>query len=233
MKKLKIAGNLQSVTPQEIAAFLSLNIRNGNFPEGSRLPSEQALAEQFEVSRPVVREAISRIKADGLTISRRGSGSFVTSLANRLSFKIDSTVIKDPSAVIKLFELRLPIETSSAILASQRRTKKDLEKIEYFCNAMKICDETEIDINDLKFHLSIADATQNKYYTELMAHLGSVIYSSIRYARTNSDFRVHNKTLLEHEKIFFAIRDRNPIAAEATIRSHIKSALKRMQSSFK
>lgn len=233
MKKLKITGRLHSATPQDIAALLSLNIRSGNFPEGARLPSEQALADHFSVSRPVVREAISRMKSDGLTISRRGSGSFVAPLLNRQSFKIDSVVIKDPSAVIKLFELRLPIEISSATLAALRRTDHNLEKIEFFCNAMKNCDDHEIELNDLKFHLAIADATQNKYFTELMAHLGSVIYSSIRYARSKSDSGVHKRTLLEHEKIFFAIHKRDPIAAEATIKDHIKSALKRMQSSEK
>lgn len=229
MKRLKIAGRLQSPTPQEIAAFLSLNIRSGKYPEGARLPSEQSIADHFEVSRPVVREAISRIKADGLANSRRGSGLYVMPIVERQSFKIDAKVIKDPSAVIKLFELRLPIEKSSANLAALRRTDYNLEKMEYFFNAMKNCDDHDVEKYDLQFHLAIADATQNKYYMELMAYLGSVIYSSIRYARSNSDSGVHFKTIFEHEKILEAIRNKNPIAAEAAIRTHIRGALKRLK----
>ncbi|MBN9058887.1 MAG: FadR family transcriptional regulator, partial [Rhizobiales bacterium] len=53
-------------------------IVSGTFAAGDRLPSENDICKAFEVSRPVVREALQRLQADGLVIARQGAGTFVS-----------------------------------------------------------------------------------------------------------------------------------------------------------
>ena len=95
---------------------------------------------------------------------------------------------------------------------------------------MEQCHDDNADKYDLQFHLAIANATGNQYFTELMAYLGGVIHAGIRFARSSSGPKVHRQTLIEHGRILSAIRDGQPDAAEASMRAHISGALKRMNS---
>jgi len=228
MLEAKLTSRLKSDAPQEIADLLSLHIRNGEFPAGARLPSEHGLAQHFDVSRPVVREAISRVKADGLVESRQGSGLYVTGLLERQSFKVHTELSKDSSAVIKLFELRMPIEIMAARLAATRRLDEDIAQMEMFHTEMERSEDGDPERFDLQFHLAIANATRNQYFTELMAYLGGIIYAGIRFARSSSGPKVHRKTILEHGRILSAIKDRQSDAAEKAMRAHINGALRRM-----
>ena len=71
------------------AAALAAQIRDGRLPPGSRLPTEQELMIALGVSRTVVREAVSALRAEGLVVTRQGSGAFVAEDASRMPFRID------------------------------------------------------------------------------------------------------------------------------------------------
>src|SRR3954466_661810 len=58
-------------------------IERGEFGDGGRLPAESELASRFGVSRPVIREALSRLRVMGVIVSRKGSGSYVQKRADR------------------------------------------------------------------------------------------------------------------------------------------------------
>ena len=113
----------------EVARLLGERIRAGEFSVGARLPSEQIMASQFGVSRPVIREAIARLKNEGLVRTRQGSGAFVC------EWKMDSLQF-DPGiggrleSVLLIYELRKGIEAEAAALASARRTRAELANIE-------------------------------------------------------------------------------------------------------
>lgn len=216
--------------PQEIADFLAAQIRSGDLPPGARLPTEHALAERFEVSRPVVREAISRVKADGLVHSRQGSGLYVASPLDRRSFKVEVSPGEDFAVALKLFELRLPIEMAAARLSAARRTDEDLALMEA---AHRDMEERDGDVEgqvaaDLRFHHAIATATRNSYYVELMAYLGGVLHEGMRFARSKSGTRVRGLTIEEHARILRAIRERNPELAALAVLTHIENARERM-----
>ena len=112
-----------------IAEKISESILAGKFEAGARLPTEKALCEQFGVSRTVIREAISRIKADGVVNSLQGSGLYVAHPFQRRSFKFDQNFESELSRVIGLFELREPVEMAAARLAAARHTHGDLARI--------------------------------------------------------------------------------------------------------
>lgn len=231
MKSRPLIPSSKSSAPQEIAAFLSTRIRNGELPPGDRLPTEQALALQFAVSRPVVREAISRVKADGLVHSRQGSGLFVANPSDRRSFKVDDDLASDVTGTLRLFELRLPLEMSAARLAAARHTQVDLVRLEAAHQALVDADDwTDAGVSaDLGFHHAIATATQNNYYADLMAYLGGILHDGMRIARSKSrwvDVRGH--TIDEHARVLRAIRNKDPESAALAVLTHLESARERM-----
>ncbi|WP_316860852.1 FadR/GntR family transcriptional regulator [uncultured Cohaesibacter sp.] len=205
-------------------------IRSGILVAGDKLPTEKHLSNQYSVSRTVVREAISRLKSDGLVVSRQGSGVFVSTNEMRNSFKIDNSDMSR-SDVLALFELRQNIEVSGARLAAARHTSKDIKAIKQAQEAIilaKPWSEDEVRA-DLDFHYAIAFATQNSYYADFMAFLGSVLYENVKAARIESgDPLIKKVTVEEHERILQALLRRDPEAAGSAMMSHLQGAIARM-----
>lgn len=89
---------------------LSASIASGEIAVGEKLPTEQALCDAFGVSRTVVREAISSLRADGLVASHQGKGVFVLVRARPEGFQIDRSELEVVQEVIKVLELRIGVE---------------------------------------------------------------------------------------------------------------------------
>lgn len=103
------------------------DILNGVFQPGARLPTENELAERFGVSRPVVREALARLRVDGLVEARRGSGTYVLSRPSQTLPELAD--LEDISRFLRYQELRFHVEGQAAALAAERRTEKQLAAI--------------------------------------------------------------------------------------------------------
>lgn len=230
MAQSKSATPARGMLADEIAQYLSTKIRNGFFAYGTKLPTEHSLSDQFGVSRTVVREAISRIKSDGLVTSRQGSGVYVAHSATRRSFKLGEQLI-DAADVLALFELRQPLELASARLAAARRTEDDLERIRRAHAAMEDSSDWSEEgvIADLAFHHEIALATGNAYYADFMAFLGGALQSTIRAARSGSGRpEIKQITIDEHARILHAIEQRDPETAAIAMSMHLQGAKERM-----
>src|SRR5205814_1620728 len=83
-------------------------IVSGRYVVGDRLPGENDLAQTFEVSRPVVREALNRLQADGLVTSRQGAGSFVARVPPRQIVKLAPGA--SIAGILRTFEVRIALE---------------------------------------------------------------------------------------------------------------------------
>lgn len=177
---------------------------------------------------------MSRLKSDGLVTARQGSGVYVSNAATRKSFKL-SEARGDLMAVLALFELRQPVEMSSAKLAAARHTPDDLARIVLAHEAMSrsVDWSDEGVMADLEFHHAIAIATGNPYYAAFMAFLGGSLESTIRTARLESGkAEIKHVTLEEHAQILQAISDRDPESAALAMGAHLQSARTRMRNSF-
>jgi GntR family transcriptional repressor for pyruvate dehydrogenase complex len=215
---------------EEIARHLMMLIGNGTIAVGNKLPTEQTLSRQFGVSRTVVREAISRLKSDGLVQSRQGSGVSVVPASLRKSFKLQDAAL-DRRQVIALLELRQPLEMASARLAAARHTAKDLRKIVDAQQRM----QSSLDWSDeglqadLDFHHAVAKATGNHFYADFMAFLGGALRATILTARSESkNPNIKAITLQEHAKIIEAIKARDADAAGHAMLLHLQGASFRM-----
>lgn len=225
--------NESTATPSattDVIDFIGRRIAQGTFRSGDRLPTELQLAQQFQVSRPVIREAISQLKADGLVRSVRGSGLYVCDLSDKRSFKIDACQL-DAKAVLQLLELRQPVEVSAARLAAARRSEEDLTNLRAAHDAMIVSkDWSEEGVTaDMMFHQCIAAACHNGFYLDFLAYMGGLMRESIRAARSAShDPHIKQVTIEEHQRILSGIELKDPERAAYAMMAHIDGARERM-----
>jgi GntR family transcriptional repressor for pyruvate dehydrogenase complex len=153
----------------DIVERLEGMILEGTLRAGERLPAERALAEQFGVSRPSLREAIQKLVAKGMLVSRQGGGNYVTeTVGSTFSDPLLVLLENNTDAQRDLLEFRHTLEASCAYYAALRATEWDREQLQASFDALQDCysraDEVsraEEGIADANFHLAIAEASHN------------------------------------------------------------------------
>jgi GntR family transcriptional repressor for pyruvate dehydrogenase complex len=219
----------------EIVESLTDNIRAGVMRAGDKLPTEAEIMVRFDVSRTVVREALSRLQAAGLVQTRHGIGTFVNAPQPYENFRISARDLATISDVIAVLELRISLETEAAGLAAQRRTGAQLETMQAALRAFQRSIEEDSDAvpSDFQFHMEVARATGNRHFADLMTYLGAMIIPRTRVNTPNNApegrlsylQRVHS----EHESIYVAIRDQDAEAARAAMRTHLGNSRERLR----
>jgi GntR family transcriptional regulator, transcriptional repressor for pyruvate dehydrogenase complex len=205
-------------------------ITAGRFPRHSRLPSEAELGEMFGVSRPVVREALSRLHADGVIETQRGSGSFVRMKSEAGRLKL--TPIEGLPDLLRCMELRIAVEGDAAYWAASRRTKEDLAELKAALNDMATAiKQREVGhAADLRFHQAVAAACHNEMFVQTLQGLSAQIFDFMRVMRSlalvSSQARMR-MVQEEHEMIYQAIRDENPDGARQAMQRHLANSTSR------
>ncbi|MEN9539350.1 MAG: hypothetical protein RLZZ126_1585 [Pseudomonadota bacterium] len=210
-------------------------VRSGELKPGDRLPTEADVTAQFSVSRTVVREALSRLQAQGLVETRHGVGTFVRDGGSAPALNLGRVQPGSLAEVIALLELRISIETEAASLAAQRRTPAQLQAIHSaladFQHALS-SNDANIE-SDLRFHLEVARATGNTHFPDLLSHLGdkAIPRKHLDTARAALEGRSTYllKVLGEHESIYNAIRNQDSEAARAAMRTHLSNSCDRLR----
>jgi DNA-binding FadR family transcriptional regulator len=208
-------------------------IASGEMAPGSRFPTQKEISATENVSRTVVREAVARLAAQGLTTSRQGSGVFVAETAPYRAFQVTRDEMTELADVIKLLEMRLAVETEMASLAAARRTTADIGDIRDALHRMEeACDDPEAAARaDSDFHLAIARATQNDYFVRLVDFLGvRLVPPRNLYLRDRSDEAQASyvaKVRGEHEALVEAIVRMDSAKAREAARHHMQESLSR------
>ena len=124
-----------------LAQRLTDDIASGQLKPGEKLPAEHQLADTYGVSRPIVREAIGRLKHDGLLVSRQGAGVFVVESGIPSVFRLQVSDFTDRDEIRGIIELLMAIESTATEMAALRRTDEDLAAIQAQLDAMQACIE--------------------------------------------------------------------------------------------
>ncbi|WP_425502659.1 FadR/GntR family transcriptional regulator [Pelagibacterium limicola] len=206
-------------------------IAQGDLELNSRLPSESELSERFGVSRPVVREALGRLREDGVIVSRQGSGSYVQRQPDIAVLQLKQ--VSSLGDVQRCFEFRAGLEAAAAGLAAEKWQPEDLKKIEDSLHALEACvGRGDLGINeDRSFHEAIASATRNQYYISVQRSLAPHIAAGMNITRHLSLMRTRERSNAvqdEHVAIVEAIRRRDPEQASKAMQQHILNARQRM-----
>jgi GntR family transcriptional repressor for pyruvate dehydrogenase complex len=206
-------------------------IVSGRIQEGTRLPPEQEICKMFGVSRPVVRQALQRLRADGLVQARQGSGTFVMARpAARLATFAEPRQIAE---YLRCIEVRLALEGSAARFAAERRTEKEMAKILATHEAFR--GEAEAGApsaaTDLAFHTSIAAASGNAFFPMLLDQVHDAVTGFMTLALSLTRTSPHERAsqvLREHAAIVEAIQIQDPDSAQIAMQFHIAQARRRM-----
>ena len=222
----------------QLARALRERIDTGELKPGDKLPSEQELVERFGVSRTVVREAISSLRAAGFVATQQGVGAFVLQRSAWPALPAEET---DPDLlreVINVLELRIALEVEASALSAQRRRPEHLERMRAALDRIAAMIGTSEDAvaPDLQFHQTIAEATGNSHFTHLFSYLGALLIPRTRVPTfrflANDPLEYLRTVNREHEEIFQAIQRQDSDAARSAMRLHLSNSRERLRSAL-
>ncbi len=229
MAERKPTGSRKNL-PDLVFDGLLQSIKSGSYGVDERLPTEHALAAEFQVSRPVVREALRRLRDQGLVYSRRGAGTFVRQIGLRQPLGFGS--VESISDLFYCYEFRLTLEPEAAAAAAERRTDDMLADIAAALDLMRdaTARKRHREDADFAFHGAIARASQNRYFwtalDALKEHIDVAMQFHGQSLKQSPSGLEH--VLDEHTRIFDAVRDGDAGAARKLMRDHLTGSRDRL-----
>lgn len=210
---------------------LLAQIIDGNLREGDRLSTEQALAEQFNTSRPTVREALSRLRADGIVTSRQGAGTFVVRRPDPDVTRF--MPLESMSDVRRVLEFRIVVESGAAALAATVADDADLQRIRAALQRLEAAVQARaLGVEeDFELHLAVAQATHNQFFVSVIASIQPHMEFGMNLLRNFSLHRTDERMARvqsEHGDIVAAIAARDADAAGRAMRLHLENSRQRM-----
>jgi GntR family transcriptional repressor for pyruvate dehydrogenase complex len=220
----------------QVTAALRRRIMAGELAVGARMPSENLLARDLDVSRTVIREAVSRLKAEGFVTGRQGRSAVVLRNRPRHGFAISESDVEDIGRLSQMLDLRLAIEVEAAALAARRCTPENSTEMRAAITALRsardrlpVAAERGADA-DLRFHRAIVALTQNGFFIDLFGYLAASLHRAIERGLQAAALRADDRpeVLEEHEAIAAAIEAGEAEAASAHMRRHLQNANRRL-----
>ena len=217
----------QTKLSDTIVAHFEQMIVDGRLRAGQKLPSERKLAQQFNVSRPSLREAIQKLEAKGVVERRQGGGTYVVNTVNeQLTQPLFELLAKHPESQFDLLEFRHALEGISSFYAALRGTKADLERIEESIKG--IVQSQSAEINEqvdalVEFYHRIAEASHNVILVHVVQGMQELLAENIRQ---NLEIIGSRKELLEklnqhRQQLVSAIVDGQPEQARDACHQHL------------
>jgi GntR family transcriptional regulator, transcriptional repressor for pyruvate dehydrogenase complex len=217
---------------QRVVAGLKDKILAGALPPGHKLPSEAELIDEYRVSRTVVREAVTRLRAEGLVETFHGRGSFVLAMPEPTSFTVESAAIRSHHDVLDMIDFRLGVECEAAALAAARVNDAAADKIKAALDAfVAAAPEDQVEA-DFGFHRAVAAASGNRFYLDLLDSLGPMMIMLPRTrlgdAYSLTDTGHVDRVRREHDNVAAAIVAGDPDIARAAMRVHLGNTRRRL-----
>lgn len=217
---------------ERIYARVVESILRGDFGAGGKLPTEGELASRFGVSRPTVREALSRLRSDGVIATRRGSGSHVVAPAGGAG-TAGTPPIGSLADIERYYAFRICVEAGAAAAAAEYRDAADLEAIRDSFDALNAAMEggqPGIE-QDVRFHFAIARAAHNPFFLSTIETTVAPIRQFMELANSVTDKKSPERVRTvqaEHQAIVDAIARRDPRDAAEAVRLHVLNAKRRI-----
>lgn len=223
---------------EEVAEAIHEMIRIGQIKPGDKLESVQQLAENFQVGRSAIREALSALRAMGLVEMKQGEGTFVKGFeANKIVFPLSTAILMNKEDVRHLLEVRTIIEAGTAALAAENRTNEDIESMFKVLEEMKqtIGNGELGEKTDYKFHLEIAAASHNPMLAKLLEQVSDLMIATQRETRRLwlfSKQTTSEKLYQEHLDIFNAIVVQDGEKSRKAMLTHLDNVEKILEKYF-
>lgn len=205
---------------QKIVSQITDAIVRGELRPGDRLPTERDLANQFGVSRTVVRDAIKLLAGRGILKVRHGVGIFVSE-SQTTYVEMDEALYSKEGTLKDLFEIRKVLESEAVLWATERATDAQLNRLQSILDdAFEHRDDLAIlGERDAQFHVGIAEASQNLVLVRLMLTMLDLLSES--RMESLSIQNLPQQSLADHQSILEAIKQKNDQLAKQRMLAHL------------
>ncbi|WP_330176472.1 FadR family transcriptional regulator [Streptomyces sp. NBC_01498] len=214
----------RSALSDQVITELRNQITSGEWPVGSRIPTEPELVEQLGVARNTVREAVRALAHNGLLDIRQGSGTYVVATSELAGVMHRRFADADARHIA---EVRSTLEASAARLAAERRTEREMSQLETLLERREEAwaggDAERFVAADATLHLAVVAASHNDVLTALYADLGHLLREGLR-ADVGRELRPAFH--LDHARLVAAIRDGDAETAGREAASHAFTCLR-------
>ena len=228
---------IQAIEPQRLYRQISNQLREliiaGEFPIGSRLPSERDLSVQLGVSRPSLREALIALEVEGYIEVRMGSGIYVCEPPAQPAEIFDLSGEEGP---LELIQARALLEGEVAATAARLGKKRHFDAVKEAIDQMEadaLAGIKPIDA-DRQFHLRVAEATGNSVLVGVVRRMFDLRLGPL-FDQLHSHFEtpeVWAQAIAEHRAVLDALRAKDPERAKEAMRHHMDVAYRRLSSSL-
>jgi DNA-binding FadR family transcriptional regulator len=205
---------------QRVAQEIEQGIRSGQYAAGSRLPAERDLAEQFQVSRPTIREAMIALEIRQLVEVRHGSGVYVAE-----EMPADRTPPELNVGAFELIEARIMFEGEAAALAATVMSDEEVARVGAILERMEALDPATAEelALDRQFHMAIAEGTQSSLVAQTVEHLWDLREQSplCRHMFEQARQVGINPRPDEHRRVYDALVQRDSEQARSAMRAHL------------
>lgn len=214
---------------EEVAEALLELIKKGELKAGDRLDSVQQLAENFQVGRSAIREALSALRAMGLVEMKQGEGTYIREYnPEQIIAPLSNAILMNKEDVTHLLEVRKILEAGIVVAAARKRTEENLSALSAALEEMKLAqgDEELGEKADWKFHLALAEASQNTLLFSLLSNVSGMIVDTMRETRRFwlfSKLTTVERLYEEHLAIYQAIVDQDSDRAMRALLTHLEN----------
>jgi DNA-binding FadR family transcriptional regulator len=224
------SGRLRSEEAYRLTLGL---ITEGGLVDGDRLPSETELAARFGISRPLIRQALSRLQAAGVVDVRWGAGSYVRDRNGADRSEPSFGPVGSLEEVRQSFELRQAVEGDAAALAAKHRPAAALDIARHALAALDnaVAAGAIGQQEDIDFHFAVAAAAQNPMFERVLRSIRRSIEFTIGLTRSMALTHPASRLRLvqsEHVTIFAAIEAGDPERARLAMRAHLSNSCTRL-----
>src|SRR5580692_4854133 len=214
---------------ERLVAEVRGQITAGRLAEGQQLPTEARMAAEFGVSRPLLREALAELRAEGFVETVNGRGTFVrhpseADLTDAFVRQLRLSGREPELTADHLYEARQAIELCSAALAAERATPELIATLERLLQAMEDSggDAAAYTAADVGFHVTVARATENPLFPALLAPIATIIIRGMFSSHGHPD--AVRLGIEAHRKVLTAIKRGQPEAARRAMAAHLRES---------
>lgn len=216
-------------TADEVCAQIETLVLEGVLRVGDKLPGERELSRRFDVSRPVLREAIKQLETRGLVVTRHGGGTFVADVIGDVFSPVMLELIaRHPKATHDYLEYRRDVEGIAAAYAAERATEHDKALLADIMRRMEAAhadddtrEEAEIDI---EFHNAVCESAHNLLLMHALRSCYRVLANGVFFSRAlvYGLPGARDELLKQHRAVHDAIIAGDPAAAKRAAEAHME-----------
>ncbi|MGN4714996.1 FadR/GntR family transcriptional regulator [Bacillus cereus group sp. MYBK226-2] len=216
---------------EEVSEAILTMIKNGTLKPGDKLLPVHQLAEQFQVGRSAVREALSALRAMGLIEMKQGEGTYVKNFdSSSLTKSLNNRLLMKKEDILNLLEVRKVLEVGAVRAAAAKRTEANLQNMKHWLDEMaksigdEKAGEKAGEKADFQFHMGIAESSHNNILLELMNHVSEMIAETIGESRRiilYGEQTTSERLIEEHQVIYDAVLKQDVELAQQAMLDHL------------